>query len=78
MSPCHHGKTSSYQERPVAEAIFFGHRQFPLAVLTMKKSILIVGHKLEIVWKNLVIATGYSLNLCVPRGLLPRKGDTGG
>jgi hypothetical protein len=26
----------------------------------MKKSILIVGHQLEIAWKNQVIANGYS------------------
>jgi hypothetical protein len=78
MHSSRHEKTSSYQERAVAGAIFLGHRQILPVVLTMKKSILIVRHQLEITWKNLVIATGFSLNLFVPRGLSPRKGDTGG
>lgn len=72
------GKTASYIEECAAWSTFLGSRQFPLVVLTMKKSILIVGHELEIVWKNQVIAVGYSLDLCIPIGLLHRKGDTGG
>jgi hypothetical protein len=44
----------------------------------MKKSILIVGHELGIAWKNQVIAMGYSSISIFLRGLLCRKGDTGG
>jgi hypothetical protein len=42
---------------------FFAVRQFPPRVLTMKKSILIVGHQLEISWKNQVIASGYKFEI---------------
>jgi hypothetical protein len=41
-------------------------RQFPELVLTTKKSILIVGHRREIVCKNQVIAMGYGL-VCASR-----------
>ena len=60
------GKTASYLDECGAWPRSLGKRQFPLVVLTMKKSILIVGHELENVWKNQVIAVGYSLELCIP------------
>ena len=54
-------------------AEFFCHRQFPQVVLTMKKSILIVGHKLEIVCKNLVIANGYTFSSHISGGVAPER-----